>query len=228
MFLNSQPQTTRHFQLLVSPHFLSSGSQAFNFDTNAIYSSNSDFLLLFMSCICWLNFCCSSNLFSFLLFLLVIGDAIECARADVTVFGTCIVQVSEQGNVMRCQNATSSRDLVSENNCAHGLLLIELLPILNGSQFARQSNSEMFSDQFHRWALDVCAFFAAGEHMVAAIDIVSMSHNIVTILQETYISPINLDHETWEGVKGEGGEGGWGEVRKEIFKVSRNSPEHAS
>jgi hypothetical protein len=63
-----QPQTTRHFQLLVSPHYLSSGFQAFNFDTNAIYSSNSDFLLLFMSCICWLNFCCSSNLFSFLLF----------------------------------------------------------------------------------------------------------------------------------------------------------------
>ncbi len=50
-------------------HFFSfDTSQPFKLGINVIYSSNSDFLLLFMSCICWLNFCCSSNLFSFLLF----------------------------------------------------------------------------------------------------------------------------------------------------------------
>jgi hypothetical protein len=52
----------------------------------------------------------------------------------------------------RCTHITSTRDVVSLNKCAHGLLLQLLIPVLKG-QFVKETQSNIFSDQFMCWAL---------------------------------------------------------------------------
>jgi hypothetical protein len=54
----------------------------------------------------------------------------------------------------RCTHITSTRDILSENHCAHGILLQSLASVLGACAFSKETRISAFSDQFSLWALN--------------------------------------------------------------------------
>ncbi len=54
----------------------------------------------------------------------------------------------------RCTHITSTRDILSENHCAHGILLQSLASVLGACTFSKETRISTFSDQFSLWALN--------------------------------------------------------------------------
>jgi hypothetical protein len=64
-------------------------------------------------------------------------------NSDSQLFTTC----------ERCTHILSARDIISRRDCAHGVLLQHLAPVLRGTKFMQETGNQMFSDQFMCWAL---------------------------------------------------------------------------